>query len=122
MWIHQVSNDSKMYFSFHVKPLRTLERNLYKGNLLIEKSCSAPGKTEIRRIRGMTMLGDGHLIIIDSKNMCIKFFKSDWYDFISKKQQTDEPRDIFISHDEMVVTFAEKRKVRIFKTDKANNM
>ena len=113
-----------MYFSFQVpQPLGILERNLYKGNLLIEKSCAAPGETEITRIRGMTMLGDGRLIIIDSKKKCINIFKPDWYDFTSKKQLTDEPRGIsFISQDEIVVTFAEKREVRIFKMDKVNNL
>jgi hypothetical protein len=60
----------------------------------------------------MTMLGDGRLIIIDSKNKCIKIFKPDWYDFTSKKQLTDEPRGIsFISRHEIVVTFAEKSLV-----------
>jgi hypothetical protein len=62
--MHHVSNDPKMYFSFQVpQPLGILERNLYKGNLLIEKSCAAPGETEITRIRGMTMLGDGRFYV-----------------------------------------------------------
>ena len=71
----------------------------------------------------MTMLGVGRLIIIDSQNKRIKIFKPDWYDFTSKKQLTDEPRGIsFISQDEIVITFAEKREVRIFKMNKANNL
>lgn len=96
---------------------------MYKGRIITERPSTAPGETAMTRIRGMTFLLDGRLVVIDSKNKCLKVFKPEWYELLTKKELTDEPRGIAaVSQDEVVITFADKKEVRIYKMDKVNNL
>ncbi|XP_071169190.1 uncharacterized protein [Mytilus edulis] len=98
-------------------------KDLYRGRLVTERPSTAPGETAMTRIRGMTILQDGRLLVIDSKNKCLKVFKPEWYELLTKKELTDEPRGIAaVSQDEVVITFADKKEVRIYKIDKVNNL
>ncbi|XP_063428258.1 uncharacterized protein LOC134711537 [Mytilus trossulus] len=87
------------------------EKDLYKGRIITERPSTAPGETAMTRIRGMTFLLDGRLVVIDSKNKCLKVFKPEWYELLTKKELTDEPRGIAtVSQDEVVITFADKKR------------
>lgn len=80
-------------------------------NVSKEIATSAPGDKDATRSRGMVMLEDGRLIIIDQKNRCLKIFKPPHYNFESRKNFPDEPRGITCcGKEEIAVTFRTKTK------------
>lgn len=98
-------------------------KHTYNGKLLFENTCAAPGETKMTRIRGMAILQDGRLLIIDNGNCCLKIFKGESNEFVTKKELHDEPRGIaYVSHDEFIVSYAYKKEIVFYKIDKANNI
>lgn len=99
------------------------DKRKHSGRLLSENTCAAPGETKITRIRGMAVLQDGRILIIDSGNCCLKIFNGEGCDYVAKKELQDEPRGIaYVSQDDFIVSYAYKKEIVNYKIDKANNI
>ena len=88
----------------------------YQADFDLRINIVTPGDTFVPRILGLSMLSDGRLVLIDSKNKNIKVFKPNWYEDLFKHALDEEPTGIASNDaDEIIVTFAHKLEVRRFK-------
>ncbi|CAG2185170.1 unnamed protein product [Mytilus edulis] len=94
----------------------TCTESEFHAKCIKEIATLAPGDKDATRLRGMVMLEDGRLIIIDQKNRCLKSFKPPHYNFESRKNIPDEPRGITCcGKEEIAVTFSDKNEIKRFK-------
>ncbi|VDI79663.1 Hypothetical predicted protein [Mytilus galloprovincialis] len=95
----------------------------YKASFFRQIPSTVAGDKHVTGIRGMVIFEDGRLIVIDSKNRCLKIFSPPWFDFVLRHSFSDEPRGVTISgKDEVAITFPDKREVRRFSINTENKV
>lgn len=94
-----------------------------KASFFRQIPSTVAGDQQVTVIRGMVIFEDGRLIIVDSKNLCLKIFTPLWYDYLLQHPLIDEPRGLTLSgEDEVAITFPEKREVRRLCINKTNEV
>ncbi|XP_063420501.1 uncharacterized protein LOC134705707 [Mytilus trossulus] len=94
-----------------------VEKGPHSGTFLHEFMSSAPGDKELTRVRGIVLLFDGRIIIADYKNRSLKLFSREMK-FEMAKDIKDDPRGMVASaYDNVIVTFADKKEIRIYEIE-----
>ena len=70
------------------------------------------------RVRGISILADGRIVVADYKNRSLKLFNKD-LNFVTAKDVKDDPRGMAYIHpdDQVAVTFSDKKEVRLYRID-----
>lgn len=96
----------------------------YRADFDTKVNTSAPDDTKVTQIQGLLFLADGRLVLIDSKNKCIKVIKANTYDKILRHSLDEEPRGLTSTSDdgEIFITFYYTYEVKKFQIGEGNNV